>query len=39
MWERILTIPEMSQAMKTNSLAVRARNKLSMTWAEIKSPL
>ena len=39
MWERILTIAEMSQAMRTNLLAVQARNKLSMTWAEIKSPL
>ena len=39
MWERILTIAKMPQAMKINSLAVRARDKLSMTWAEIKSPL
>ena len=39
MWERIITVAEMEQAMKTNKLAVRTDDKLSMSWAEIKSTL
>ena len=38
MWERILSVNEMNMAMKTTSMAVRHLNKLSMTWAKIKSP-
>jgi len=39
MWERIISVNEMDMAMKTTSMAVRHLDKLSMTWAEIKSSM
>ena len=39
MWERIISVNEMAMAMKTTSMAVRHLDKLSMTWAEIKSSM
>ena len=39
MWERIISVNEMDMAMKTTSMAVRHLDKLSMTWAEIKSTM
>ena len=39
MWERIISVNEMDMAMKTTSMAVRHLDKLSMTWADIKSTM